>query len=191
MQKSWKPKPSVHFTLCERGKVRPIDAPYITDRQIHKVLSKEVLVPLYEPSMICDNGASRTGKGLHWQYKRIKQQLARHYRKYGREGGVLLLDLKKFFPYAPRNLIFQRHRQLILNDDLRWLADAVIQSAPETIPGRGMPLGVEPSQQEMVALPSAVDNWIKCQLGIKAAGHYMDDYYIILPDLDELEKAGA
>ena len=152
MQKSWKPKPSVHFTLCERGKVRPIDAPYITDRQIHKVLSKEVLVPLYEPSMICDNGASRTGKGLHWQYKRIKQQLARHYRKYGREGGVLLLDLKKFFPYAPRNLIFQRHRQLILNDDLRWLADAVIQSAPETIPGRGMPLGVEPSQQEMVAL---------------------------------------
>lgn len=190
MQKSWKPKPSVHFTLCERGKVRPIDAPYITDRQIHKVLSKEVLVPLYEPSMICDNGASRTGKGLHWQYKRIKQQLARHYRKYGREGGVLLLDLKKFFPYAPRNLIFQRHRQLILNDDLRWLADAVIQSAPETIPGRGMPLGVEPSQQEMVALPSAVDNWIKCQLGIKAAGHYMDDYYIILPDLDELKKLG-
>ena len=48
--------------------------------------------------MIYDNGASRIGKGLHWQIKRIKQQLARHYRKYGRAGGVLLLDLKKFFP---------------------------------------------------------------------------------------------
>ena len=190
MQKRWKPKPYVHFTLCERGKVRPIDAPHITDRQIHKVLSKEVLVPLYSPSLIYDNGASREGKGLHWQYKRIKQQLARHYRKYGRAGGVLLLDLKKFFPYAPQSIIYQRHQQLILNDDLRCLADSIVKSAPSSIPGRGMPLGVELSQQEMVALPSAVDNWMKCQLGLKAVCHYMDDYLIIFPDLEELKKLG-
>lgn len=190
LQRCWKPKHYAHFTICERGKVRPIDAPHITDRQIHKVLSKEVLAPLYEPSMIYDNGASREGKGLHWQYKRIKQQLARHYRKYGRAGGVLLLDLKKFFPNALHSLIYQRHQQFIPNDDLRWLADSVVRNAPVSIPGRGMPLGVEPSQQEMVALPSAIDNWIKCGKGIKDAGHYMDDYIIILPDLDDLKKLG-
>ncbi len=100
LAKRWRPKKYVHFTVCERGKIRGIDAPHITDRQIHKVISKEVLEPLYDPSMIYDNGASRIGKGLHWQIKRIKQQLARHYRKYGRAGGVLLLDLKKFFPYT-------------------------------------------------------------------------------------------
>ena len=159
-------------------------------RQIHKVLSKEVLEPLYGPSMIYDNGASRTGKGLHWQYKRIKQMLARHYRKYGRAGGVLLIDLKQYFPFASHDLIYQRHRQIILNDDLRWLADTIIKSAPGNIPGRGMPLGVEPSQQEMVALPSAVDNRIKCQRRVKAACHYMDDYLIMLPDLDDLKKLG-
>ena len=190
LHKRWRPKPSIHFTLCERGKVRPIDAPHITDRQIHKVLSKEVLEPLYGPSMIYDNGASRTGKGLHWQYKRIKQMLARHYRKYGRAGGVLLIDLKQYFPFASHDLIYQRHRQIILNDDLRWLADTIIKSAPGNIPGRGMPLGVEPSQQEMVALPSAVDNRIKCQRRVKAACHYMDDYLIMLPDLDDLKKLG-
>ena len=160
------------------------------DGGVHKVLSKEVLVPLYSPSLIYDNGASREGKGLHWQYKRIKQQLARHYRKYGRAGGVLLLDLKKFFPYAPQSIIYQRHQQLILNDDLRCLADSIVKSAPSSIPGRGMPLGVELSQQEMVALPSAVDNWMKCQLGLKAVCHYMDDYLIIFPDLEELKKLG-
>lgn len=190
LQRRWKPKRYAHFTICERGKVRPIDAPHITDRQIHKVLSKEVLAPLYEPSMIYDNGASREGKGLHWQYKRIKQQLARHYRKYGRAGGVLLLDLKKFFPNALHSLIYQRHQQFIPNDDLRWLADSVVRNAPLSVPGRGMPLGVEPSQQEMVALPSEIDNWIKCGRGIKDAGHYMDDYIIILPDLDDLKKLG-
>ena len=30
----WVPKKCVHFTLRERGKVRPIDAPHITDRQV-------------------------------------------------------------------------------------------------------------------------------------------------------------
>ena len=85
----WKPKKCVHFTLCERGKVRPIDAPHITDRQIHKTLCNEVLVPLYTPSMIHDNGASQIGKGLHWHFKRLKQHLAWHYRRYGREGAVL------------------------------------------------------------------------------------------------------
>ena len=71
MAKRWRPKKYVHFTVCERGKIRGIDAPHITDRQIHKVISKEVLEPLYDPSMIYDNGASRIGKGLHWQIKRI------------------------------------------------------------------------------------------------------------------------
>ena len=190
LAKRWRPKKYVHFTVCERGKIRGIDAPHITDRQIHKVISKEVLEPLYDPSMIYDNGASRIGKGLHWQIKRIKQQLARHYRKYGRAGGVLLLDLKKFFPYAPHSIIYQRHQRYILNPDFRRIADTIIDTAPGEFPGRGMPLGVEPSQQEMAAMPSAVDNWIKCQMSTHSAGHYMDDYCIILPDIEDLKNLG-
>ena len=77
--------------------------------------------------MIYDNGASQKGKGLHWQFKRIKQQLGWHYRRYGREGAVLLLDLKGFFPNASHALLYQRHRELILNPELQHLADTVIQ----------------------------------------------------------------
>ena len=176
-----------HFTIHERGKIRPIDAPHITDRQIHKTLCNEVLIPLYTPSMIYDNGASQKGKGLHWQFRRLKEQLHWHFTRYGREGGVGLLDLKSFFPYANRQLIFWRHQHFIPNPDLRYLADEVVRCSPATSPGRGMPLGVEPSQQEMVSLPSPVDNWLKCQKGIHCAGHYMDDYYIILPDIEQLK----
>ena len=183
----WKPRKCTHFTLRERGKVRPIDAPHITDRQVHKTLCNEVLVPLYNPSMIYDNGASQRDKGLHWHFRRIKDQLHWHFRRWGREGAVGLIDLKGFFPNAPRWSIYQRHQRLITNPDLRWLADTVGRYAPSTAPERGMPLGVEPSQQEMVALPSAVDNWLKCQKGIHCAGHYMDDYYIIMPDVEQLK----
>ena len=183
----WKPRKCTHFTLRERGKVRPIDAPHITDRQVHKTLCNEVLVPLYNPSMIYDNGASQRDKGLHWHFRRIKDQLHWHFRRWGREGAVGLIDLKGFFPNAPRWSIYQRHQRLITNPDLRWLADTVVRYAPSTAPERGMPLGVEPSQQEMVALSSAVDNWLKCQKGIHCAGHYMDDYYIIMPDVEQLK----
>lgn len=90
----WRPKPGAHFILRERGKIRPIDAPHINDRQIHKTLTKEVLEPLYTPSMIYRNGASQQGKGLHFHHKELKKIMREHYRKHGREGYMVLMDLK-------------------------------------------------------------------------------------------------
>lgn len=138
--------------------------------------------------MIYDNGASQKGKGLHWQFDRLKNHLHWHFRRYGRAGAIMLLDLKKFFPWAPQAEIYQRHQRLIPNPDLRLVADTIVQNAPTPIPGRGMPLGVEPSQQEMMSLPSAVDNWAKCQMGVHCFGHYADDYWAILPDIENLKE---
>ena len=53
--------------------------------------------------------------------------------------------------------------------------------------GVGMPLGVEPSQMEMVSLPSAVDNWIACQLRAEGPAHYMDDYHMIAETKEQAE----
>lgn len=186
----WKPKKCTHFILRERGKVRPIDAPHITDRQVHKTLCNEVLVPLYSPSMIYDNGASQRGKGLHWHFKRLKQHLAWHYQRYGRGGAALLIDLKGYFPNAPHSLIYQRHEQMILNPNLREIADRVIRNSPCPTPGKGMPLGVEPSQQEMVALPSQIDNWIKCQAQVEYVAHFMDDYIMTFSTIEGAKKMG-
>ena len=151
----WRPKPGAHFTLRERGKVRPIDAPHINDRQIHKTHTKEVLEPLYTPGMIYYNGASQRGKGLQFHYKGLKKALRKTYRESGRSGYIILVDLKQFFPSAPHAAIYERHRRLIYDPRIRAVADTVVASVPG---GVGMPLGVEPSQMEMVSLPSSVDN---------------------------------
>ena len=185
---TWYPGKCSHFTINERGKVREIDAPYINDRHVCKTLVREVIVPLYTPVMIMDSGACQTGKGLHWQMERLKEHLRWHYRRYGRKGGVLLMDLKGFFPNANRELVYKRHADLITDPDVRVVADAVIRGAPETSPGKGLPLGTEISQIEMCALPSPVDHWLRCQRGIRTMGHYMDDYYVIMPDIDALEE---
>lgn len=181
---TWKPGKPARFIINERGKVRVIDAPHINDRQIHKVLTKAVLSPLYEPGMIYDNGASQRGKGLHWHYKRLKEQLRWHYRKYGTAGAIFLMDFSKFFPSAPHALIYERHRQIIFDENVRALADVIVAASGT----EGMMLGVEPSQQEMVALPSALDNYAKAQLSIRCMGHYMDDYQFILRDRGAAES---
>lgn len=98
---------------------------------------------------------------------------------------MFLMDFHHFFPDAPHALIYERHRELIMDPDLRALADLVVAAVPG---GVGMPLGVEPSQQEMVALPSFLDNWMKCQLSIHGMGHYMDDYDAALESRERAEQ---
>lgn len=175
---TWVPSKYNHFMLHERGKIRPIDAPRIQDRQVHKVFTSSVLLPLYTPSMIYNNGASLPGKGFDFSRRMLVRDLHRHYHEHGTEGEIILLDFKQFFPSVPHGGLYARHNSLILDDELRKFADAIVASNGDTI---GLPLGVEPSQAEMIAFPSALDNYIKCQLSIKCAGHYMDDYYIIVP----------
>ena len=178
LEHRWEPAAYVHFMISERGKTRPIDAPRIQDRQIHKVFTQKVLLPLYLPSMIWNNGASLPGKGFEFSKRELREDLRYHFRRYGREGSVILLDFKQFFPSVSHEMIFRRHKQLLHNNDLRALGDSIVNTVPG---GKGLPLGVEPSQAEMIAFPSALDNYIKCQLSIQCAGHYMDDYYVIVP----------
>ena len=178
LEQRWKPGGYVHFMLSERGKVRPIDAPRIQDRQIHKVYTQKVLLPLYLPSMIWNNGASLRGKGFEFSKRELREDLRYHFRRYGREGNVILLDFRQFFPSVSHEMVFERHKKFLLNDEVRKVGDDIVNTVPG---GKGLPLGVEPSQAEMIAFPSALDNYIKCQLSIKCAGHYMDDYYIIIP----------
>jgi len=178
LDRKWKPDKYNHFMLRERGKIRPIDAPRIQDRQIHKLFTRDVLLPLYVPSMIHNNGASLPGKGFDFSRRTLEEELRWHYRRYGREGKIILMDFKQFFPTVSHDELYKRHRRMILDGDLRKFADDIVASIGT---GIGLPLGVEPSQAEMIAFPSALDNYIKCQLSLKCAGHYMDDYYIIVP----------
>lgn len=175
----------VHFLLNERGKTRPIDAPRVQDRQVQKAFTRNVLLPLYRPSMIWNNGASLEGKGFQFSLNMLKSDLRRHFRKYGRNGYVILIDFKQFFPSASHDELYHRHQQFITDERLKAFGDSIVMSVKGDI---GMPLGVEASQAEMIALPSPLDNHIKCQLSIKGFGHYMDDYYIIVPPDREPKK---
>ena len=178
---NYKPKRLVKFTINERGKTRNIEAPHIDDRQIQKTLTKKVLLSLYQPRMIYDNGASLRGKGLVFSQKQLNIALRNHIKKYGENGYVIISDLKGFFPNADRNIVKARHRE-IKDEKLKTMLDTITDAGSGD---KGLPLGVEPSQIEMIALPSPLDNYMTCNLGLQGFGHYMDDYHIFVPpDMD-------
>ena len=128
--------------------------------------------------MIYNNGASVEGKGLAFSRKRLVKELTDHRRKYGMGGTMIETDGKGFFPNASHQVIFAYHAKYILDDGLREFGDAVVKTVPRP---RGVPLGVEPSQVEAIHLPSLMDQTMKCQLGLHAYGHYMDDFSMVVP----------
>lgn len=186
----WQPQSYTKFTIRERGKARPIEAPKIRDRQVQKGITRRILLPLYRPCMIHNNGASLKGKGFKFSQDQLKKELREHYKRYGTDGRILLLDFSKFFPTASHDWVRHNHRRLMFDED-------IIRLCGTTLRGDGLPLGVEPSQAEMIYYPSALDNWLKCQCGYNGMGHYMDDYYILLPPgakdptEDIIQKAAA
>lgn len=182
MNHKWKPRKCHQFTISERGKTRLIDAPHIIDRQVQKTFTREVLCKAYDDIMLYDNNASRLGKGLHFSYMRTKKKMHKAYKKYGNRACVISLDLKSFFANAPLKLVYKLHSRYILDDTLRQFADYAISNTPHLTPGRGLPLGVELSQQEMLMLTTLVDNYIVCQLKCGLFNRFMDDYIVFVED---------
>ena len=85
-------KPTIDFTLNERGHIRQIEAPVVRDRIVQKSLMKHVLIPSLAPYLIYDNYASLKNRGTSFARKRFEVMLHRYINKYGTDGYVNVLE---------------------------------------------------------------------------------------------------
>ena len=98
---NYKVNNTYHFVINERGKKRDIDAPVIRDRLVHKVICRSMLIPIYDPMLIYDNGASSIDKGFSFAILRLKKYLSQWYRKYGLNGYVVTVDFRQGIKRLP------------------------------------------------------------------------------------------
>jgi hypothetical protein len=167
-----------HFDLYERGKMRHISAVKFSERVIHKSLSQNVLVPAITPSLISSNSANVKGRGTHYAISLLKKQLARHWRRYGSEGYILLVDFSDYFARIDHECV-KRQIEMYLDDE------PVIELAKHLIDvqgGIGLGLGSEPNQILAIAYPNEIDHLVTEMCGVEAYGRYMDDSYAISPN---------
>ena len=176
----YKQRPFVEFDINERGKMRHIRSVYISDRVIQKSLCKNCLVPMLSNSFIYDNGASIKNKGTLFAIDRLTEQLRRHYRKYGREGYIILGDFKSFFDSLNHQLIYENIYKSF--DDKRILE--LLKRMLEPFGDMGLGLGSQVCQILAVGYPDKLDHTVTCKYGL-AYGRYMDDFYIICRTKEE------
>lgn len=177
------------FSLMERGKMRDIMSVRFSERVAQKSLNQNALVPVLTRSLIHDNGASQKDKGTSFARKRLVTHLRRHYRIYGREGYILLIDFKDYFG----NIDHERAKQIIRDSfedsGIVWLSELFIDAyhdhkikhlhLSESEACKGLGLGSEINQTIAITYPNKMDHYIKEVLKIKGYGRYMDDSYLI------------
>lgn len=174
----------IEFDINERGKTRHIKSVHFSERVVQKSLCSNVLYPLFTRSLIYDNGASQKNKGTHFAIKRLEKHLRNHFKKYGNNGYVLLIDFKSFFENINHNILKNLYRKYISNEGLLKYTDDFVDDFGD----KGLGLGSETSQLHAILYPNPIDHYIKEVLRIKGYGRYMDDSYIICNDKNKLKE---
>lgn len=181
------------FHVMERGKLRDIMSTRFSERVVQKSINRQVLLPLLEHSMVYDNAASRKGKGTLFALKRLTKHLKRFYNKHGRDGYILLVDIKNYFGSISHDISKEIIRSIIKDERIINLTFRLIDSYyehdvqtaikngedPNLVERKGLGLGSEINQSIALAYLSPLDHYIQEFLHIKYYGRYNDDFYLI------------
>lgn len=173
-----------YFTLMERGKLRHISAPQFAERIIQKSLSQNVLIPAITPSLTPGCAANIKGRGTDYCLIRLKDQLAKCYRKWHGEGYILLIDFSDYFGSIDHDVAKKMIDKYLSDERVKQLLYLQIDGDGEV----GLGLGSEPNQALAVVLPSAVDHLGERYRGVVYNGRYMDDSYFIAENKQTLHS---
>ena len=131
---------------------------------MQKSFCTNIIYPTFTRSLIYDNGASQQGKGTQFATNRLTTHLRRHFRKYGREGGILLIDFSDYFGNVAHEPLFEIYRQIFTDPRVIALGMSFISAFGD----KGLGLGSETSQINAVMLPNRADHYAKEVLRIGA-----------------------
>lgn len=172
------------FKINERGKIRNIKSPHISERVVQKTLCDKCITPILSRALIYDNGASIENKGTSFSRKRLIKQMAEYYRRYGGVGYALVIDYSKYFDNIDHETLYKMADKYITDPQLR----SIYHQAVDEFGNTGLGLGSQVSQTLAIFYPNKIDHYIKEILRIKYYGRYMDDSYLLSPDKKYLQN---
>ena len=180
-------KPTIDFTLNERGHIRQIEAPVVRDRIVQKSLMKHVLTPSLVPYLIYDNFASLKDRGTSFARKRFEIMLHRYIQKHGTDGYILLIDVKKYFNNIDHEVLKRLIAPRLRNEpeDMMQLIHYIIDTSSKT--NKGLNLGSECPQIFAIYYLNPIDQFVKIVKSIKYYGRYMDDIFVISDSKEALK----
>lgn len=183
--RTWKPGKPNRFNIRERGKERDIQSVHIREKCVQNSVCVNCLVPILQRPLIDNNAASLPGKGTDYCLRRLNEDLARHYRKYGKSGKILLYDFSGYFSHIDHEQLMTDVERYVGNEEILWMIRRQIDSFEGT---EGLGLGSPVSQIFAVFYPNRLDHRFTDGCGLEGCGRYMDDGYAILPEWADEEN---
>lgn len=181
----WRPSPYKPFYISD-PKLRHIHKACVRDRVVHQAVFR-ILYPIFDRGFIFDSYSCRVGKGTHRAVKRLETFCRRLSKNYRQPVFSLKCDIKKFFDSIEHSIL----RRLIVKkiDDAKviGLIDSIIGSFSAS-PGKGLPLGNVTSQLFANIYMNELDQFVKHRLKVKEYIRYTDDFVIVSPNREYLEK---
>jgi len=169
--------PYTHFTLHD-PKERLISSLPYRDRIAHHAIMN-VLEPMFVGYFTGDTYSCIKGRGIHAASEKLKNAL-RHDLSGTRY--CLKLDIKKFYPSIDHAVLKNLLRRKIKDQDVLWLLDEIIDSAP------GVPIGNYLSQYFANFYLGGLDHWIKQNGKVRHYFRYADDMVILAGSKSELHQ---
>jgi len=175
--KSFSTSPYKVFTIHDPKEREIFCLPYFPDRILHHAIMN-VLEPVFVNCFTNDTYSCIKGKGIHSASKAVKKALGDpENTKY-----CLKLDIRKFYPSVDHGVLKTLLRRKIKDNNLLWLLDDIIDSAP------GIPIGNYLSQYFASFYLTYFDHWIKETKQVKYYFRYADDLVILGSTKSELHQ---
>jgi retron-type reverse transcriptase len=177
MSKTYRTSTYDIFTIREPKERIVYRLPYFPDRIAHHAIMN-VLEPIFVKSFTADTYSCIKKRGIHSLLQNLKHELNDiHGTQY-----CLKLDIKKFYPSIDHNMLKGLLRRKFKDNDLLWLLDEIIDSAP------GLPIGNYLSQYLANFYLTYFDHWIKEEKMEKYYYRYADDIVILHSDKGKLHE---
>lgn len=142
--------------------------PYFPDRIAHHAIMN-ILEPVFVSSFTADTYSCIKGRGIHSLLRKLRSDL----KDSTGTRYCLKFDITKFYPSIDHQVLKDLLRRKFKDQDLLWLLDEIIDSAP------GLPIGNYLSQYLANFYLSYFDHWIKEKLRVRYYYRYADDIVIL------------
>lgn len=155
------------FKIYEPKEREVYRLPYFPDRITHHAIMR-VLEPIFVATFTADTYSCIKKRGIHKCSYDLRKSLKDDFSVY-----CLKLDITKFYPSVDHTILKALLRKKIKDNDLLWLLDEIIDSAP------GLPIGNYLSQYLANFYLTYFDHWIKEEKRVKHYFRYADDLVIL------------
>lgn len=156
------------FKIYEPKEREVYRLPYYPDRITHHAIMN-VLEPIFVDAFTADTYSCIKGRGIHQLLRKLKSDL----KNIEETQYCLKIDITKFYPSIDHDVLKALLRRKFKDQDLLWLLDEIIDSAP------GLPIGNYLSQYLANFYLTYLDHWLKEEKQMKYYYRYADDIVIL------------